>query len=105
MVVEHIVLLKIKSDTTQQQMDAITEGVYSLKSEIPGILDISFGADFSGRSQGFTHGLVVRFESKEASIAYQTHPAHETLRDNVLKPFLGGEAPLVLACDYEFSKL
>jgi|TARA_B110000003_G_C16310494_1_gene402559 hypothetical protein len=105
MVVEHIVLLKIKSDTSEEQLLKIETGLYNLKTEIPGIIDISFGADFSGRSQGFSHGLVVRFESKEASVAYQTHPAHASYRDNVLKPFLGGDAPLVLACDYEFAKM
>ena len=71
MVVEHIVLLKIKLDTSEEQLLKIETGLYNLKTEIPGIIDISFGADFSGRSQGFSHGLVVRFESKEASVATQ----------------------------------
>ena len=50
-------------------------------------------------------GIVVRFESREAEVAYQTHAHHVRVRDGILKPLLDTAAgsPL-LAMDYEHAQ-
>lgn len=99
--VEHIVLLRLKEGLTKEQEADAEEGCYSLKA-IPGVLAVSFGVNFSARSAGYTHGLVVRFINKEAGEKYQDHPLHVAYRDHVLKPLFAAESP-VLCVDYEIN--
>ena len=50
-------------------------------------------------------GIVVRFESREAEVAYQTHADHVRGRDGVLKPLLDAAAAApILAMDYEHAE-
>jgi len=71
-----------------------------LKEEVPGILDLTCGVSFSERSQGYTHGLVVRFPDKEALDSYQDHPRHQAAVQEAIRPIV--ESGGVLAMDYEF---
>ena len=59
--VEHLVLFKVKADTSEDAIQAMQNALRGLQEAIPGILEITVGANFSERSQGFTHGLLVRF--------------------------------------------
>ena len=62
--VEHNVLFKFKADASPEAVQAVVDGLVGLKSQIPGIADLTVGANFCERNQGFTHGLVVRFDDK-----------------------------------------
>ena len=59
--IEHIVLLKLKEGTTQDQTSALLQGLRDLqeKGSIPGILGVSGGPNSSpeGKGQGFTSTL------------------------------------------------
>lgn len=77
--VEHIVIFKFnKQTTTEQKNEAITR-LKSLNQEIPGIVDIQAGLNFSDRSQGFEIGLTVRFEDKQALEVYGPHEKHQAV--------------------------
>ena len=53
--------------------------IRGLQGQIPGLLETSYGANVSPRSQGFTHGGVMKMRDKAALDAYTTHPVHEKL--------------------------
>ena len=94
--IEHLVWFKLKPEVTSEQTRDLLEGLRALPAQIPGILHLACGEDFSGRSQGYQVGLVVRFESREALANYGPHPAHET--------FIATFRPLwesVMALDFE----
>jgi Stress responsive A/B Barrel Domain len=95
--IEHIVLFKWKEGTTPEAIAAVMKGLQGLKDSIPQIVDLSCGENFSDRSQGFEHGLVVRFRSRKDLEAYQPHPAHTDVVQNLIQPILAG----ILAVDYE----
>ena len=95
--IEHIVLFKWKNTATPEQIEAVLSGLKQLKSQIPSIVDLSCGENFSPRSQGFQHGLVVRFEDKAGLEAYQLHPAHQEVVQKLIKPILAD----IIAIDYE----
>ena len=95
--IEHIVLLKVKSDISEQAVNSMVNALRELKSQIPGIVDLSVGKNTSERSQGFTHGLVVRFRDREALETYLPHPAHQ----DVVKMRIGPIVEDVIAVDYE----
>lgn len=96
--VEHIVLFQWKAEATAEQIAAAVEGLRGLKDQIPNILDLSVGENFTDRAQGFTHGLVVRFPNKAALEVYGPHPAHQ----HVVQTFINPIRENVLALDYAF---
>jgi len=75
----------------------VMEKLRALHGRIPGIQDLTCGANFSARSQGFTHALVVRFEDRAALEAYGPHPAHQ----RVVQEFISPIRAETLVVDYE----
>jgi hypothetical protein len=47
-----------------------------LREDVPSTIDLSVGEDFPGRSGGYTHDLLARFEDKAGLEEYMQHPAH-----------------------------
>jgi len=95
--IEHIVLFRWTDAATEEAKNKIMAELRSLKGKIPGIIDLSCGANFCDRSQGYTHGLVVRFTDRAALQAYGPHPEHQRVVQNLIKPI----AADILALDYE----
>jgi hypothetical protein len=79
--VEHLVWFKLKEDTSEEDKGAMMQALRDLKGQIPDIEHIACGEDFSGRSNGYQIGLVVRFTSREALEVYGPHPAHKAFGD------------------------
>ena len=95
--VEHLVLFKVRAGVSEKAVQAMENALLGLKDAIPGILEITVGANFSERSQGFTHGLLVRFVDRSALDVYVPHPAHEAARNDFILPIVDD----VLVVDYE----
>ena len=95
--IEHLVLFKVRAGVSEDAIDAMQEALKGLQKAIPGILEITVGTNFSERSQGFTHGLLVRFQDRAALDTYIPHPAHEDARKNYILPIVED----VLVVDFE----
>jgi len=99
--IQHIVLLKLKADTTTAQKDALLAGLIALKQEgkIPGIETVSGGDNNSpeGKAHGFDWGFVMTFKDAAARDAYLPHPEHKALGQSLLRPIVDD----VLVFDYE----
>lgn len=101
--VDHIVLLKLRSDVTDDQIQALHDGVASL-AQIDGVDSVTVGRMFvedwmqdRRGDQGINYGIRVRLASKESLKEYQSHPDHvRVIRENIA-PLL--HAP-VLAYDW-----
>ncbi len=80
--VKHIVLLKFKEGTTEEQINKFFEEVLDLSESVPGIDDYVGGACCSaeGRNQGMTHGFIMTFADAAARDAYLVHPEHERFK-------------------------
>ena len=52
--------------------------------KIPGVAFVAIGANYTQRGLGYNYGISVRLTSKEAEAAYQSHPIHVALRDEVI---------------------
>ncbi|GAE28374.1 hypothetical protein JCM9140_4594 [Halalkalibacter wakoensis JCM 9140] len=74
--VTHIVLIKFSREVTDTQVDKLIEKTLKLKDEIPGIIDIQQGRNFSNRNQGYDVGMTVKFENKQALENFGPHPKH-----------------------------
>ncbi len=75
--VEHLVWFKLKEGITQDEKATLMQSLRDLKNQVPDILQLAVGEDFSGRSRGFEMGLVVRFPNRQALEIYGPHPSHE----------------------------
>lgn len=98
--IEHIVLFQFQPDTSPEALSALLTGLRALKGKIPQILALSCGENFCDRAQGFTHGLVARFQDISSLKAYQDHPAHQEVVQTLIKPI----AANILAMDYEIPE-
>jgi len=96
--IEHIVLFRWREEASQEAVDSALAELRKLKGKIPGIVDLSCGANFSDRANGHTHGLVVRFADRSALRAYGPHPEHQRVVQNLINPIRAE----ILALDYEF---
>jgi hypothetical protein len=99
--IQHIVLLKLKPETTAEQKAALLEGLVSLKreNEIPGIESVTGGDNNSpeGKAHDFDWGFVMTFTDAAARDAYLPHPDHKALGQTLLRPIVDD----VLVLDYE----
>jgi hypothetical protein len=91
-----MVWIKFHEDITEARKQEHLDGLRALTEKIPGILHLSVGANFTDRAQGFTHGLLVTLESKEALAIYAPHPEHVA----VASPLR--EDAVLMAMDFEF---
>ena len=97
--IEHIVLLKLKPDTSETQIQTLTGELLKIADEIPGIETISAGMNNSpeGKNHDYTYGFIVRFTDAAARDAYLPHPVHRRLAGEYLRPIVDD----VLVFDYE----
>lgn len=96
---EHIVLFKLKHESTKAEEDELIRQLRGLKSQIPEIIDLTAGRNVADDSHGFTVGLVVRLRDLGALEAYRVHPAHQ----EVVK-YIEAVTEERLAVDYYFTK-
>lgn len=94
--VEHIVLIKLKPEVTQEQKQSLIQALRGLKGKTPGMVDLSAGETFTDRHDGYTIGLVVRFTDRRALDVYGPHPNHVPV-----KQMVGELADRVIAVDYD----
>lgn len=99
--IKHIVLLKLKPETTPAQAEELGKELAGLKEKISGIVDFAWGpyASAEGLNQGFTHGFIMTLDSAASRDAYLPHPEHEIVKKKVLGHITGLQD--VIAFDFE----
>jgi len=96
-VVDHLVLLKLNPGTPPSDIEQMLDRLKELKAKIPEIVELTCGANFSNRSQGFTHGLFVRFRSRSDLDHYLSHPEHQRVATENIRPI----AENILVVDFQ----
>lgn len=93
----HVVLIKFKEGTSQEDITKVEEAFHALESKIPEIKDYEWGTNNSpeGNDKGFTHCFFVTFSSEEDRDSYLPNPDHQAFVQ-VLIPHLED----VLVVDY-----
>jgi Stress responsive A/B Barrel Domain len=92
----HTFLFQWKPGVSERDKERAAKSIGAFQGQIPGLLETSYNANQSPRSQGFTHGGVMKFRDARALEAYFTHPVHQKLVE-WLMPLLKVAAEL----DYE----
>ncbi len=74
--IDHLVFLVAREDASPEDIEDLISSIRGLKDTVPGVVDLTVGQNFSERSGGYTHGIFVRFESREDLQGYMKHPDH-----------------------------
>jgi len=80
--------------TAEQRAESI-KIIRAMQGEIPGLLSVWVGENFSPRSQGYALGGVMQFTDRAALEAYNSHPAHQKV--------LAFLRPLIEAFEIDFE--
>jgi hypothetical protein len=95
--VDHLVFFAAKEDASPEDIEDLVSSIRNLKDEIPSVVDLSVGEDFSGRSGEYTHGIFARFEDTAGLQEYMEHPAHLAVVEKLDAHTTGR-----IVADYEF---
>jgi hypothetical protein len=77
---EHIVIFKFNAAITPAREKELLDKLLAFKGAIPGIVDLSAGINITEETDnihGYSLGLRVTFESREALREYGPHPVHQ----------------------------
>lgn len=89
--VHHLVVVWLKQPGDAQAQAKVIEATRRLEG-IPGVLSVSVGRTFPNYravvDDSFDVALVIQLTDQEALKIYQTHPLHEQLKREVLKPLV-----------------
>jgi quinol monooxygenase YgiN len=80
---KHVVLLKFKPDTPDEDIAKIEKGLASLPARIPEIKRYEFGRDILHTDRSYDFALISEFEDQEAMDRYQKHPYHFAVLNNI----------------------
>ena len=84
----HTVLLRFKPDTTDDQIQAVIDGLATMPQRMDFIRRYEFGRDLGVMEGNPQVALVADFDSVEDWRAYQAHPDHQVLVQQVIAPIL-----------------
>jgi hypothetical protein len=92
----HIVLFAWKPEAGSEAIEQALQALRDLKDKIPGILELTCGANFTDRGKNFTHALLVRFTDRPALETYGPHPEHQKVVQELILPIRAD----LIAIDY-----
>lgn len=104
----HLVLLKVRSTATSDELSNLSKGMKSLK-DVPGVISVQFEevnnavyVGYDDRSKGYTHALLVVLKDKKALEGYDKDSFHNLIKSTVIKPMLDtAKNDFVMAIDWE----
>ncbi len=76
MAVQHMVWIRFKPGISAQRVAQHIDGLRAMVGKVPQIRKLCVGENFTNRSEGFTHGLLVELADRQALTDYMQHPDH-----------------------------
>ncbi len=98
---EHLVVFKFKENITLEKQQELALQLLAFKGKIPGIMEVTAGINNTNEkehAQGYTLGLRVTFQDKQALDDYLPHPVHQEFLS-----LLEGIIENVIVVDYEVA--
>jgi hypothetical protein len=86
--IRHTALLRFKPGTTDDQIQAVLDGLATMPGKMDFIRRYEFGRDVGIMAGNPQVALVADFDSASDWHAYQNHPDHQLLVKEVISPIL-----------------
>ena len=90
--IRHCVLLKFRSDTSEENIEAAIAGIRALPDFIPEISTYSVGFDAKLRDDNYDLAVVGDFADSGDYLVYASHPKHLEVISELLTPYLEGRS-------------
>ncbi len=87
MTVLHLVLLEMKEELSNDLAAELFAKTDAMLKQIPGVIDVKSGRNFTTRSPNVTHASIMTMKDKETLANYRPHPIHVEVQ-GMLKPYL-----------------
>lgn len=87
MPVHHMVMLELDGGLSDPQAAEMFGKIAGLLQQIPGVLEVKSGRNFTARAPNVTHATIVTMKDKQALAGYGPHPKHVEVQ-GMLKPHL-----------------
>lgn len=99
--VNHIVLLKVRADISDNNMQNVFSALENLVELIPGLMSFSGGKNDSPENinRGYSHAFHMIFKDTAARDVYLPHPEHEIVKKMIGDILSDCDEP-VLVIDY-----
>ena len=84
--IKHIVMWNVSGDDTAaraRNLDVLKSEFESLRGQVPGLLQLEIGVDFSRIDYACDVVLYTVFSTREALSAYADHPEHQRVKRNL----------------------
>jgi hypothetical protein len=84
--IKHIVMWNVRGDSPEDKRtaaDDLKRRFEALVGQVPGLIRLEIGIDFSRVSYACDVVLYSEFENREALITYGEHPAHLKVREEL----------------------
>jgi hypothetical protein len=92
----HLVLMKFKSDVSNSDIETLEKKLDDLPNIIPQIHMYEFGRDVIGSERSYDFGIVSLFANSESLRLYQKHPEHQKVLE-----LIGSICESVVTVDFE----
>lgn len=96
--IRHTVFFKFKDSFPAAEKTAWMTGLDAMRSNIPGMLALTHGADVVGSERSFDYAIVADFETLDDIATYNTHPLHEPL-----KKYSFPNSEQIISVDFELA--
>jgi hypothetical protein len=92
MTVRHVVVFRWKADVTPSDVDAIDAALAELPGEVPSLRAYRYGRDLALGEGRWDYGIVAECDDVEGFRAYESHPAHQRVVVDVIRPCVAERA-------------
>src|SRR5438309_2021915 len=103
--IRHIVLFRLKQDTTQKDIDAIFAELHALKGKLPGATNVVAGKCLHGETrvvlQRYTHGFSIDFNDLESKTNFLKTPDANKLKAMIIEHLEGDPSHDILGFDFQ----
>jgi len=101
----HIVLFKWKEGVTEAQVNALHRGMAGLTAQIPEVKDLQWGSDLGFREGNASWALAALFDDQAGWHAYQVHPAHVAVVQNMALPITASRTAIQMKAPESWTKI
>jgi hypothetical protein len=97
--IQHIVLLALRSEYDHQELADIMQRLAALTDDLAGFTSFTHGPnrDFEGKSPDFPYGFICSFTEQSALQSYAIDPRHQALGARLVALCTGGAAGILVA--------
>lgn len=84
----HVALFRWKPEATAGDVSKVEAALYQLPAKIPCIRSYRFGRDVGVQDGNADFAVVADFTDQEGLLTYASHPDHQAVIQNLIRPIL-----------------